>query len=136
MPKISGTLIIWSVDGEQMAHTKDATLTINRELPDATTKDSGGWEEHLSGAGLRNAEGTFEGLADWETGGTVDTLYAHIESRGDVTGSFGNATGIQFDGQIGITNLDFDAPLEEAATLSGGWKFNGEPVKTDNTTAS
>jgi len=134
MAKISGTLIIWSVDGQQMAHTKEATLTINRELPDATTKDSGGWEEHLSGAGLRNAEGTFDGLADWDTGGTVDTLFDYINTRADVAGSFGKADGIQFDGQIGITNLDFGAPNEDAATLSGGWKFNGAPTKTDNST--
>lgn len=130
MPLISGTLIILDVDGNPIAHSQDASLSISRELPDATTKDSGGWEEHLTGAGLRSAEGSVNGLAAWGDSENVDTLYGYISSRDDVTVIFGPSTGgIQLEGDAGFSNLELDSPNEEAATYSADWKFNGEPTK-------
>jgi predicted secreted protein len=130
MSKISGTLIVLDVDSNPIAHSQDATLTINRELPDATTKDSDGWEEHLPAAGLRSAEGSVNGLASYAESDNVDTLYGYIDNRADVTVIFGpESGGIQFEGDAGFSNIELDSPNEEAATYSADWKFNGAPTK-------
>lgn len=132
MSKISGTLVVFNADGSAIAHSQNATLTISRELPDATTKDSGGWEEHLTGAGLRSAEGSVEGLADYATGENVETLYDFLDNRNDVTVSFGSTQSGEtiFTGDAGFSNLELDSPNEEAATISADWKFNGAPTKS------
>jgi predicted secreted protein len=130
MALISGTLILVDADGSPIAHSQDATLTLGRELPDATTKDSGGWEEHLTGAGLRNAEGSVNGLAAWGDDENVDILTDFIYSRDDVTVIFGpENSAVQFEGDAGFSNVELDSPNEEAATYSSDWKFNGEPTK-------
>ena len=53
-------------DGGTLAtigHTTSCTLSVNQELPDATTKDSSGYAENING--LRSFEISFDGLVDY-----------------------------------------------------------------------
>ena len=49
MAKFNATDLILKVNGTPIAHSTSATLNINQDLPDATSKDSAGWSENIRG---------------------------------------------------------------------------------------
>ena len=122
MAKINGTLIILDVDGDELAHVSNASLTINRELPEANDKDSAPWADHLDDAGLMDWEVSIDGNADWVSAtGNVKILADILVARTAVAVIFGpSAAGsVQYSGNASTGSLTFDAPTEETATLSG-----------------
>lgn len=126
MAKINGTLVIFTLDGEELAHVQDATLSINRELPDSTDKDSAGWEEHLNDAGLRNWEISVNGWASYDDDSNLDDLMALILTRQSATIVWGPTTGdIQLTGDASLGGLELGAPNEDTATISGTLTGNG-----------
>jgi len=127
MAKINGTLILLDIDGETLAHVQDATLTINRELPDSSDKDSGGWAEHLEGAGLRDWEISVNGWAEYTSGGNATILAELIMDRQSVPIVWGPSTtgDLNFTGTASLGNLELGAPNEETAPISGSLTGNG-----------
>jgi len=63
--KFNGDLLILDIDGNALAHSQDATLVINQDAPDTTTKDSGGWKENLDD-GNRGWEMSASGLVTYD----------------------------------------------------------------------
>lgn len=133
MAKINGTAVIFDVDGDPIAHIQDATLTINRETPDATTKDSGGWQEILEGGGLKDWEISFNGFADYaSTGGNVEDLFDLIVGRTSTPIVWGPTNGdLQFSGNAHLGNVELGAPNEETATISGSAVGTSELSKVE-----
>lgn len=128
MPKFNGTAIILDADGSAVAHVENATLTINRELPEANDKDSAPWADHLDEAGLMDWEISFDGNADWsQTTGNVETLFDLLTARLAVTTIFGVdpaevtgiSVGLAFSGDASYNNIELGAPMEETAPISG-----------------
>ena len=129
MAVINGTTMTLLLDGVRIAATKSATLNLNVDLPDATSKDSAGWAAHIQG--LRSWDGSFDGLYD--PSGTVnfEQLYDMIETRhSDIICEFADLTttggGEVFRGVASISGLTITAEMETPVTLSGSFTGNGK----------
>lgn len=124
----NGTLVILAVDDNggatAIAYQDDATLTTTRELPDATTKDSNGHEEHLEDAGVISETISVNGKASFTTSGNYKRLYDIIHARKDVAFTFGTNT-FQLSGNVGCSQVELGAPMEDGCTWSGDFKVNG-----------
>lgn len=128
MAKINGTLIILDVDGSALAHVQNASLSINREIPDANDKDSSPWADHLDSAGLMDWSVDVDGNADYvSASGNVAILADLLTARESVTVVFGpSASGsVNYSGSASSNGVTLDAPTEETATLSGTFVGQG-----------
>lgn len=67
---------------EPMAHSTSASITVNRDLRDVTTKDSLGWSESLSG--LQSSEISTDALIDLSKNVNVRSFIDDLESRESV----------------------------------------------------
>lgn len=127
MAKVNGTTMLIQSGSDTLLWTKSCTLNIEQDLPDATTKDSSGWAEHING--LRSWTIDFDGAWDVSGSGmTPNELIAIIVGRtADATVKFGTsaafATG--FTGSATVKNISVSAPMEDTATFSGQLVGNG-----------
>lgn len=126
MSKINGSVIIPIIGTDAIVHTTSATLSINADLPDATTKDSEGWADHIQG--LRSWELTIEGYSAYDTSGNVVALSDLVIDRESATMEFTtDETGDRkFEGQVSLSSLELGAPLEETGTISSTLTGKGE----------
>ena len=111
-------LKITTADGlEAVAHSTSASLSVNMDLRDSTTKSSAGWQENLGG--LKSWEMSGDAFVDISgpTGADVEQLYTVLEARTAVTCTFG-LTGMLYTGTALITSISIDAGVEENATFS------------------
>lgn len=134
MAKINGSVIIPQIGGDAVLHTTNATLTIDVDLPDATTKDSAGWADHIHG--LRNFSLTIEGYAAYNaTTGNVADLLDLIIDRTSATFQFApsGAGNTMVSGSVSLANLELGANMEETASLSS--TLTGKGALTVSTTS-
>ena len=133
MAKINATRFLVYVNGTAIGSTTTASISVEVDLPSTTTKDSGGWAEHLQG--LRNASGSFEGLEDpTQTMGATE-LFDLITNRTkfdlllvtDTAGEDG------FSASASISNLEFEYEMEQPVSLSGSFTVDGELTRRANT---
>ena len=120
---------------EPLGHSTSCSMTITHDLPDATTKDSSGFSEVISG--LRSFEISFDGLVDYTDDGTAqnaDTIIALITGRNKIDFTFGTATsGDQLiSGEGFIASLEISAEMESAVTYSGSITGTGSLTVADN----
>lgn len=124
----NGTNLVlkFATDGgtlEALGHSTSCSMTISQDLPEATTKDSSGFQEVISG--LRSAEISFDGLIDYTDNAdslkNVDGIASLITGRNKIDWSFGTAvTGDTiFTGEGFIASLEQSAEMESPATYSG-----------------
>lgn len=118
MAKINGSVIIPVLDSDAVVHTTNATISIDVDLPDATTKDSGGWADHIHG--LRSFTLTIEGYAAYDSSGNVKPLLDLITDRESATFEFSpdESGDVKISGSVSLSNLELGANLEETASLS------------------
>lgn len=121
MAKINGTSLKVYANGTLIAYQKNCTVSWEQDLPDATTKDSGGWEEHING--MRRASCDFDGLYS-TTGLSAEALLVYITSRTSVLLLI-DGGGFPIVGQADLKNVSVSAPQEDVASLSGSFKFKG-----------
>lgn len=119
MAKINGTLYVFEADGVAVASSTSASLNINQDLFDTTSKGSSGWAEH--GNGLRDWSISVEGLVDFSQSFGVIGLNNMIANRASAAIVFTDSqTGDQkWSGTADLSSLTIDAPMEEAVTWSG-----------------
>lgn len=118
MSKINGSVIIPTLDGDVVIHTTNATLSIDVDLPGATTKDSGGWADHVHG--LRSFSLTIEGYSAYDSAGNVAPLLDLVMDRESADFEFApDTTGdVKIEGSVSLSNLELGANQEETASLS------------------
>ena len=134
MAKINGSVIIPVLDSDAVIHTTNATLSIDVDLPDATTKDSGGWADHIHG--LRNFQLTIEGYSAYNNStGNVKPLLDLITGRVSATFDFAptGSGNVKISGSVSLSNLELGANLEETASLSS--TLTGKGPLTVSTTS-
>jgi len=133
MAKINGTLYLVDIDGVTVGSTTNASITINQDLPEATTKGSGGWREVL--AGLRSWEGSFEGLYDPTDTYDVKSLADEIVNRSSFTIVFDSSTAgdVDFTGTAYLSNVEFSAEMESPVSFSASFTGDGTLTVADNT---
>jgi len=135
MAVLNGTLYLVSVDGNVIGATKTASLSIGVDLPDATTKDSGGWAEHISG--LRSWEGSFDGLYDPSETYTPKEITDLITARTGFTFLFqhsgATAGTMSFTGSASVSSFELGAEMEASMTFSASFTGNGALTITELT---
>ena len=120
-------------DGNTIAYATSASLSINMDLRDSTTKSSLGWQENLAGLKSWELSGdafvdvsadTIQGNDPFKEGTEVDSnlknigsLWATWLAGAAVTVAFGNETQEWYGSAI-ITSISIDAGVEENATYS------------------
>tara|TARA_E500000318_G_C3546844_1_gene207085 strand:+ start:141 stop:545 length:405 start_codon:yes stop_codon:yes gene_type:complete len=111
-------LSITTADGlEAVAHATSASLSVNMDLRDSTTKSSLGWQENLGG--LKSWEMSGDAFVDIDspTGADIESLFTVFEARQSIQCTFGKS-GMLYDGTALITSISIDAGVEENATYS------------------
>lgn len=135
MAKINGTSFLLLVDGNAIGSTRTSSLNISVDLPDTSTKDSGGWEENLSGGGMRSATGSFDGLEDPTATVGVNEIFDLINTRADfefqLTDS--QAGSDIWTGTATIDSLEINYEMEQPVSISGSFKVNGALTRTTET---
>jgi predicted secreted protein len=137
----NGTNLVVLVGTEVIAHATSCSLSVSADLPDATTKQSGGWAEEI--AGLRSWSLTTDGLATVEPTGTnyvVGDIFSALNARTSVTVKFTTANGstviagdLVWSGSAFVESLDITADMESPVTYSAS--FTGTGVLTQATNA-
>lgn len=138
----NGTSLVVLVGNEVVAHATSCTLSVSADLPDATTKQSGGWAEEISG--LRSWSITTDGLATAEPTGTnytVGDLSTLITGSGrtSVTVKFTTANGstpivgdLVWSGSAFLESLDITADMESPVTYSASFTGTGQLTQATN----
>jgi len=131
MGKINGTELLIYVDDVAVGGTRSCTFSTNQDLPDATTKDSGGWAEHIKG--LRDWSVSFDGLYDPTLTYNYEQLLTLITDRSaDVTMSLklnaGAGGDVIVEGSVSLDSLELTADMEDVMAWSGNAVGNGEPT--------
>jgi predicted secreted protein len=131
----NGTNLVVLVGTEVVAHSTSCSLSISADLPDATTKSSGGWADEISG--LRSWSLTTDGLTTVEPTGTnyvVADLATLITGSGrasvlvkftTVNGSTPITGDLIWSGQAFLESLDITADMESPATYSASFTGSG-----------
>jgi predicted secreted protein len=137
----NGTSLVVLVGTEVIAHATSCSLSVSADLPDATTKQSGGWAQEI--AGLRSWTLTTDGLATVEPTGTdyvVGDIFSALNGRTSVTVKFTTANGstpivgdLIWSGSAFVESLDITADMESPVTYSAS--FTGTGVLTQATNA-
>jgi TP901-1 family phage major tail protein len=131
----NGTLLVVKIGGVAVAHSTACSLSVSTDLPDASTKDSGGWAAQIQGQ--RSWSVSTDGLAVIESaaaGINVEDLFSSVSSRTDVTLTF--STFVSGDkiwtGTAAVESLDFTGDMESPATFSASFTGTGALVMTTN----
>lgn len=128
----NGTNLLLKVEDVIIGHTTSCTLTISHDIADATTKDSQGWSEGISG--LRSGEISFDGLIDYSDATNVIDLFDMIANRTRITCKIGTAatgdTVLTAEGWL--TSLEQTGEMEASATYSGSIQLTGAISKSVN----
>ena len=115
-------LLKFIADGGTLAtigHSTSASLSLSMDAPEATSKDSAGYQEVI--AGLRSGEISFEGLVDYTDSQNVPQMATLMENRSKIDWSFGTTTtgDTVFSGEGFITSIETSGEMESAVTYSG-----------------
>lgn len=136
----NGTQLVVLVGTEVIAHATSCSLTVSADLPDATTKQSGGWAEEIGG--LRSWSITTDGLATVEPTGTsyvVGDIFSALNGRTAVTVKFTTANGntvvagdLVWSGSAFVESLDITADMESPVTYSASFTGTGQLTQATN----
>ena len=137
----NGTNLVVLVGNEVVAHSTSCSLSVSVDLPDATTKSSGGWADEIGG--LKSWSLTTDGLATVDPTGAsyvVGDIFTALAARTAVTVKFTTVNGstpivgdLYWTGSAFIESLDVTADMESPATYSVS--FTGTGALTQSTNA-
>jgi len=121
MSKVNGTSFLVYVNGTMIAAQRNCTINFNQDLPDASSKDSAGWAEHING--LRDGSVDFDALY-------ATTGLSHSSLMTKITGRLGVLVVVETDGDPivmggSMSNLTVEGPQEETAPISGTFTATG-----------
>ena len=101
-----------------VAHSTSASISMNMDLRDSTTKSSGGWQDNLGGLRSYELSGdAFVDIVEDTEKSDILELWTVWNQRAAVIVSFG-ISGMLYEGTALITSLSIDAGVEENATFS------------------
>ncbi len=128
----NGTNLLLKVEDTTVGHTTSCTLTISHDLPEATTKDSAGWQEVISG--VRSGEISFEGLVDYSDSANAIELADYIINRTQITAIFGTTESGDsiYTAEGYISSIEQSAEMESPVSYSGSITITGAIVKSAN----
>ena len=121
-------------NGVVIAAQRGGTLSLEQNLIPTSNKGSGGWSSHINGQ--RSASIDFDGLYS-TTGLNAETLMGYITGRTNIEVIFFPTDTMTYHwrGMADPTSINIDAPVEDAMTISGNFKINGELYQNASGTA-
>lgn len=133
---INGTKFAVYAGSTKIAYASSASISMNHNLRDTSTKDSEGWRDQLEGQ--RDWEVSVEGMLIFTnldgtaiSGLTMDELYtSYIATRDSFTLKFSTEVSgdYKWTGTAFLTSLSADTPNEDSSTWSAS--FSGSGVLT------
>lgn len=124
-------LLLKITDGTSIAtstiigHSTSCSLSLSNDLPEATTKDSNGFQEVI--AGVKSGELSFEGLIAYDDDANPVDFADILIARRAVTWTFGTADAADtvYTGSGFLSSVEMSAEMESPATYSGSITVNG-----------
>ena len=128
----NGTNLLLSVEGNVLGHTTSCSLSLSNDLPEATTKDSNGFQEVI--AGVISGELSFDGLVDYSDTANAIELADYLLARTQITCVFGTAeTGDAIYTAEGyLSSVEQSAEMESPVSYSGSITLTGAITKSVN----
>ena len=136
----NGTNLVVLVGTEVVAHSTSCSLSVSVDLPDSTTKSSGGWADQIGG--LKSWSLTTDGLATVDPTGAsyvVGDIFTQLASRTAVTVKFTTVSGstpvvgdLIWSGLAFIESMDVTADMESPATYSVSFTGTGQLTQATN----
>lgn len=107
---------------------KTCTLTIDVNLPDASSKASNGWWDGI--LGQVNWSVSFDGLYDPDGVNNFNALYDQVYEKDaslimEMAEIDGTGGGTVFRGNVLVQSLSLNAPMEDVVSYSGTLKGTG-----------
>lgn len=130
MAKYNGTDLVILKGGVQIAHTQDCSLSLEQDLPDASTKDSAGYAEHINGQ--RSWSISVSGLIDYSASEGIDELADMILNRSSATIRISTEVSgdTYFEGTCNLASLEpATGGTEDVANWSGELTGTGAITK-------
>lgn len=131
MAILNATSFLLLKDNTVLGHSTNTSFNINTDLPDATTKASGGWSEVIQG--VKSGELTCEGLTNYSNTLTFNELADMIITRQKAVFVFKDAVNpkliVRGDGFI--ESVDETAEFENATTFNVKINLTGVITVTD-----
>lgn len=128
----NGTNLILKVEGNTLGHTTSCSLSLSNDLPEATTKDSNGFQEVI--AGVISGELSFDGLVDYSDTANAIELADFLLARTQITCVFGTAeTGdAVYTAEGYLSSVEQSAEMESPVSYSGSITLTGAITKSLN----
>jgi TP901-1 family phage major tail protein len=102
---------------ETLIQLTNCTMSVNADLFETTSKESGGWKSVMPG--LRDVSYSGEGLADFTAGAnyTLTEIFAAYNARTLLSVKFTNGTNV-FSQSGYIASFEVSGPMEDVATYT------------------
>ncbi len=128
----NGTNLLLKIEGNTLGHTTSCSLSLSNDLPEATTKDSNGFAEHI--AGVISGSISFDGLVDYSDSTNAIELADFVLARTQITCVFGTAvTGDAIYTAEGfLDSVEMSAEMESPVAYSGSITLTGAITKSTN----
>jgi TP901-1 family phage major tail protein len=131
MAVYNGTAQILKMDNTQLAELTNVTMSMNQDVFETTSKESGGWKEVLPG--LRDITYSAEGLADFASANKdLTDIFTAYNGRTMVQIIWTNLTpgATSVTQSAYITSCEVSAPMEDVTTYSIEFAGTGTPTFT------
>jgi len=125
--KFNGDLVLLDIGGNAIAHSTDATLSVSKDAPETTTKDSGGWKEHLID-GNRSFEMSCSGLVTFDAvNNNPEDLLDSLLNNTAIAMKFttANAGDTEYSGSVTLTSWSENAPQNAPVSYECTFTGNG-----------
>lgn len=125
----NGTDLLLSVGASgsevTIGHTTSASISFSHDLPEATTKDSSGWAEFISG--VRGGTISFDGLVAYDDTTNAEELAGYIINRTKINFIFGTAESgdTVYTGEGFLDSVEISADMEAPVSYSGSITITG-----------
>ena len=119
----NGTNLLLKIETVTLGHTTSCSMTLSNDLPEATTKDSSGFQEVI--AGVISGEISFEGLVDYSDSSTARTQITCVFGTAETGDSVYTAEGF-------LSSLEQSAEMESPVSYSGSITLTGAITKSTN----
>jgi predicted secreted protein len=118
---INGTLLTIKVGGSKLLNSTSASMSLTLDTPEATTKDSGGFQNLI--AGVKSGEISFEGLVAYDSGSgsQIGDISDELISGTSVTWEFSTDVSgdDRYSGNGFISSIEITADMESPVSYSG-----------------
>jgi len=128
MATINGTDIVVTINGTTIGHSVALVLDLGQDLPDASSRDSLGWAEHIQG--LRSASLSIGGLTDYSDSMNFNEFAGFMITRQSIDFRF-TSSGATFYGEASVEDIEELANFEDVASYNLELKVNSLVVSSD-----